>query len=254
MADLLSTTTFVLKHVIETRTLPDVDLIKLLISQTLGYAILAGACITKLPQILFIQQAGSAEGLSKEMFEIETYTLLVSALHGYTRQLPFNTYGESLILAMQNLVILGLVYSYSRTPALRRLAVWGAYVALAVGVVTGNIPNGTVEVFAHTNTGVLIFSRFPQVVKNFTGRSTGTLSGITAAINVLGCVVRIFTTLQAGGGPVMLRNYAVSLIINAMLLLQIIAYRKNTAAQLKAARDKAQAQRKRGSGESRKDK
>ncbi|GLI63895.1 hypothetical protein VaNZ11_007016, partial [Volvox africanus] len=228
MADLFNTTTFVLKHLIETRTLPALDLIKLLISQSLGYAILGGACISKLPQILLIEQAGSAHGLSKEMFEIETYTFLVTALYGYTRQLPFNTYGESLILAMQNLVILGLVYSYTRTPALRRLVVWGAYVALTVGVVTGNITKNTVEVFAHTNTGLVIFSRFPQVVKNFTARSTGTLSGITAAINVLGCVVRIFTTLQAGGGPAMLRSYTVSLIINATLLLQIIAYRKNT--------------------------
>ncbi|GLC34137.1 hypothetical protein PLESTB_000841400 [Pleodorina starrii] len=254
MADLFNTTKVVLKHVLETRSLPEVDLLKLLISQMLGYAILAGACITKLPQILLIRQAGSAEGLSKEMFEIETYTLLISALYGYTRQLPFNTYGESLILAIQNLVIMGLVYGYSRTPVLRRMAVWGAYVALTVGVFTGHIPNDTMETFAGANTAVVMLSRLPQVVKNFSARSTGTLSGITAGINVLGCVVRIFTTLQAGGGPVMLRSYVVSLVINAALLLQIIAYRKNTAAQLQAQRARAEAERKREGGESRKDK
>ncbi|EFJ52704.1 hypothetical protein VOLCADRAFT_102689 [Volvox carteri f. nagariensis] len=252
MADLFNTTKVVLRHVVETRSLPDVDLLKLLISQMLGYAILAGACVTKLPQILLIRQAGSAEGLSKEMFEIETYTLLVSALYGYTRQLSFNTYGESLILATQNLVILGMVYGYSRTPALRRLAVWGAYVALTVGVVTGQLSSDAMEKFAHANTVVVLFSRVPQVVKNFAAGSTGTLSGITTGINVLGCVVRIFTTLHADGGPAMLRSYIVSLVINAILLLQIIAYRKKTAEQLKAAQ--GQKREKLAGAESRKNK
>lgn len=89
------------------------------------------------PQILVIRNAGTAEGLSLEMFEIETYTLLVSALYGFTQLLPFNTYGESLILAVQNAVILAMVYSYSRTPVMRRLAVTGAYVALVAGVMAG---------------------------------------------------------------------------------------------------------------------
>ncbi len=49
-----------------------------------------------------------------------------------------------------------------------------------------------------------------QVFKNFAAKSTGTLSGITAAINVVGCLVRVFTTLQAKAGAAMLRSYLAS--------------------------------------------
>ncbi|PNW70500.1 hypothetical protein CHLRE_17g722500v5 [Chlamydomonas reinhardtii] len=239
MADLLNTTSVVLKHILETKSLPDVDLIKVLISQLLGYAILAGACITKLPQILVIRNAGTAEGLSLEMFEIETYTLLVSALYGFTQLLPFNTYGESLILAVQNAVILAMVYSYSRTPVMRRLAVTGAYVALVAGVMAGHINKQTMNNFAEANTVVVVLSRVPQIFKNVAAGSTGALSSLTTFINVVGCIVRIFTTQQAGGGAAMMRGYVVSLIINATLLIQIILYRKNTAKVLAAQKSKA---------------
>ncbi|KAG2497387.1 hypothetical protein HYH03_004544 [Edaphochlamys debaryana] len=238
MADLFNTTTVVLKHVLETRSLPDAALLKLLISQTLGYAILAGACITKLPQILLILQAASAEGLSVEMFEIETYTLLISALYGYTQQLPFNAYGETLILAAQNLVILAMIYKYSRTPFVRQTAVMCAYAALVAGVLRGSITPAHMHNFAEANTVVVMLSRLPQVFKNFAAGSTGTLSGITAGINVVGCVVRLFTTMQAKGGAAMLRGYIVSLVINGILVVQIFLYRKNTAALLKAQKDK----------------
>ncbi len=71
------------------------------------------------------------------MFEIETYTLLVSALYGFSQALPFNTYGESLILVVQNVLILALVYHFSSTGWLRRTAVMAAYVALVLAVVQG---------------------------------------------------------------------------------------------------------------------
>ncbi|KXZ51950.1 hypothetical protein GPECTOR_11g74 [Gonium pectorale] len=252
MADLLNTTKAVLTHVIETRSLPEVDLIKLLISQVLGYGILAGACITKLPQILLIWQAGTAEGLSTEMFEIETYTLLVAALYGYIRQLPFNTYGESVALALQNLIILALVYGYSRAPMMRRLGVGAVYVALIVQALQGSITVDMITKFAEANNVVVMLARLPQIFRNFKAGHTGTLSGITAAINVAGGAARCFTTVQAGGGAAMLRGYIVGLLLNSTMLLQIILYRKNTAKVLAAQRERADEQRRKAAAESKK--
>lgn len=79
------------------------------------------------------------------MFEIETYTLLVSALYGFSQALPFNTYGESLILVVQTVLILALVYHFSSTGWLRRTAVMAAYVALVLAVVQGALPRKAFE-------------------------------------------------------------------------------------------------------------
>jgi mannose-P-dolichol utilization defect protein 1 len=60
------------------------------------------------------------------------------------------------------------------------------------------------------NNLIMIGARVPQIAKNFSARSTGQLSVITFGANTLGCVARLFTTLQEGGGSAMMRSYALS--------------------------------------------
>jgi hypothetical protein len=60
------------------------------------------------------------------------------------------------------------------------------------------------------NNIILMSSKLPQIFQNFSARSTGQLSVITYAANTLGCVARLFTTAQEGGGAAMFRQYVIS--------------------------------------------
>lgn len=60
------------------------------------------------------------------------------------------------------------------------------------------------------NNIILMGARLPQIAKNFMNKSTGQLSIITYAANTLGCLARLFTTVQEGGGSTMFRSYAIS--------------------------------------------
>jgi mannose-P-dolichol utilization defect protein 1 len=60
------------------------------------------------------------------------------------------------------------------------------------------------------NNLILMGARVPQILQNFQTKSTGQLSIITFAANTLGCVARLFTTMQEGGGSAMMRSYALS--------------------------------------------
>lgn len=60
------------------------------------------------------------------------------------------------------------------------------------------------------NNIILMVARVPQITKNFREKSTGQLSTVTYGVNTVGCVARIFTTMQEGGGPAMLRAYMLS--------------------------------------------
>jgi hypothetical protein len=60
------------------------------------------------------------------------------------------------------------------------------------------------------NNIILMSSKLPQILQNFQARSTGQLSVITYAANTLGCVARLFTTAQEGGGAAMFRQYVIS--------------------------------------------
>jgi mannose-P-dolichol utilization defect protein 1 len=60
------------------------------------------------------------------------------------------------------------------------------------------------------NNIILMSSKLPQILQNLQARSTGQLSVITYAANTLGCVARLFTTAQEGGGAAMFRQYVIS--------------------------------------------
>lgn len=118
--------------------LPSIDLLKMLISkvivichtspaqhqpQALGYAVLTGATIVKVPQILNVVRAGSAEGINAISIELEVLGYFIHFSYGFLLALPFSTYGESLLLLIQTVVLLLLVNNYARAPLWRSAAV-----------------------------------------------------------------------------------------------------------------------------------
>jgi hypothetical protein len=68
------------------------------------------------------------------------------------------------------------------------------------------------------------YARVPQIVANFQAKSTGALSAASTFLQVAGGAVRVFTTIQEGGGVSMLAGYIVGLALNTIMLLQILAY------------------------------
>jgi mannose-P-dolichol utilization defect protein 1 len=87
--------------------------VKLLISKLLGYAIILGAFGIKIPQIIKIQANKSVAGISMSMYLLETVGFLISSSYGYVNQFPFSTYGESLIILIQNYVVVYLMFHYT---------------------------------------------------------------------------------------------------------------------------------------------
>jgi mannose-P-dolichol utilization defect protein 1 len=88
-----------------------------MLSKLLGYLIILGSAIVKVPQIMKILRENSVEGLSLEMFVLEiigylivlfvslyllgSYTICTT--YGYFRQFPFSTYGEVLLIGIQSI-------------------------------------------------------------------------------------------------------------------------------------------------------
>lgn len=81
-------------------------------AQALGLAILAFSFVVKVPQIRALQKSHSAEGLSSISFELEQLGLSVHTAFGFLMNLPFNTFGEALIILVQNTILLTLLYKY----------------------------------------------------------------------------------------------------------------------------------------------
>ena len=63
----------------------------------MGYGILAGSTLVKVPQLLNVVRARSAEGLNPFSFGLETLGLLIATTYGFLMQLPFSAFGEVVV-------------------------------------------------------------------------------------------------------------------------------------------------------------
>ncbi|GAX78466.1 hypothetical protein CEUSTIGMA_g5905.t1 [Chlamydomonas eustigma] len=204
--------------------IPPVETLKQLISSALGYGIMTGACILKVPQIKIILQNQSAAGLSVLSFELECIGLVVHWAYGYVMKLPFNSYGEALIVLTQTLLILGLVYSYGKHSAVRAIGYMTALSGFVAAVLTGDLDKPSVIAAYSVNTFILIAARVPQIWANLKNGGTGQLSFTTCFISTVGCVARVYTTIAAKAGDAMLRQFLIALLLNGTLVAQILVY------------------------------
>ncbi|KAJ1450830.1 hypothetical protein M885DRAFT_531251 [Pelagophyceae sp. CCMP2097] len=198
-----------------------------IISKTLGYAIVLGSTTLKLPQIYAIVAAESAEGLAPSSFYLDVLVFVVSIAYNVKKGYEFSTYGEQVIVLLQNVVLVGLLWRYAR-PSLAHVFCVSALGGAAC-CATAVLPLGMLWVLPTVCISSTIAARLPQIRANAAQRHTGALSGATLKLNALGALARVFTTLQSSADPVVLLGFGMSLLFNVILIAQIRFYRTNTA-------------------------
>jgi mannose-P-dolichol utilization defect protein 1 len=69
-----------------------------------------------------------------------------------------------------------------------------------------------------------LFSKLPQIAQNHRARSTGQLSTFAVVSQIGGCAARLFTTAQEVNDPLVAAGYALALLLNLVLGIQMYAY------------------------------
>lgn len=87
----------------------DVPCVKHCISKALSLGIIVGSGILKVPQIIAILRSGTVKGLSPASFYLETLSYLATIVYNVIHEKPFMTYGEAIIIFIQN-IILGTLF------------------------------------------------------------------------------------------------------------------------------------------------
>ncbi len=77
--------------------LPAKPVFMAMLSKGLGLGIVAGSTMVKIPQVVAVLRAGSAEGLNPLSFELETLALAIAAAYGVLNGLAFSAFGESVV-------------------------------------------------------------------------------------------------------------------------------------------------------------
>lgn len=204
--------------------IPSSAVLSLLFSKALGLAILAFSFVVKVPQIRALQKSHSAEGLSSISFELEQLGLSVHTAFGFLMNLPFNTFGEALIILVQNTILLTLLYKY-KPVSNTRPAIGVALTAIGISACYyGYVSKLYIGLAYEFNSVIFTAARLPQIYSNYKNKSTGQLSNATYIANFGGCIARMFTSYKEGGGISMIRAYALGGILNGTIMSQIFYY------------------------------
>ncbi|PHH71807.1 hypothetical protein CDD80_4975 [Ophiocordyceps camponoti-rufipedis] len=207
----------------------DIDLsasecLKLAVSKGLGVAIVCAASVVKLPQIIKLMRARSADGVSFLSYLLETSALLITLAYNVRNGFPFSTYGESALILAQDVVISVLVLNYGgKAPA---AAVMVAALAAAATLLFSDSPLGPDKLaYLQAAAGLLgVASKLPQIAAIWQQGGTGQLSAFAVFNYLLGSLSRIFTTLQEVDDKLILYGFVSGFILNAILALQMLYY------------------------------
>ncbi|KAK3839927.1 MAG: monosaccharide-P-dolichol utilization protein [Linnemannia gamsii] len=215
-----------------------VPCIKYAISKGLGFGIVAGGAIVKVPQIIKIVQARSAKGISFYAYMLETLACVISLAYNVRRNNPISTYGETFFVTLQNLAILGLMLNYSGKRA-AALIILSSFLFLDGTLVQSALVSMEVLVFLQTATiPINLFSKVPQIIENYKNGSTGQLSAFTIFNYFAGSLARVYTTLTEVDDIVILSGFLLSTLFNCILALQMALYWNSAAAPSKVKSEK----------------
>lgn len=84
---------------------------------------------------------------------------------------------------------------------------------------------------------VMIYARGSQVFETFQVKHTGQLSIVTTAMNLVGALIRIGTTMKETGDMVVLSGYLLSFALNFVMFTQYFLYLSNTKELAKRKKD-----------------
>lgn len=205
--------------------------VNLLISKCLGYSMTLGACFYKLPIILNIFKAGNCEGLSTLSLYLETSAFLASLVYNINRRNPFSTFGDIAAIVVQLFFLIAMLWAMGVDKKNNKLSLshMVGVSLLFAGFVYGITVLLPVEWSSHLmiySIVVSLFSKLPQILKNFKEKDTGVQSVITASNAILGPVVKIYITLVETKDMFILFYSVLSFVLNIIILVQIISYGK----------------------------
>jgi mannose-P-dolichol utilization defect protein 1 len=201
----------------------NVDCLKMIVSKGLGYGILAGSLLLRVPQILKILLSQSGKGISVVSEILMLIAIFGSMSYGFFKEFSIAAYGDTYFLYLQGIIVLLLVLYYDRNFFLIFL------ILPAVGIASyllyaKMIPAQVILTLNALSVFLSVISRLNQAFANFMAKSTGNLSAITLILQFLGCVARIFTSIQETGDTNLIISYIINSVVNGILVLQLFYY------------------------------
>ncbi|KAK7909392.1 hypothetical protein WMY93_014076 [Mugilogobius chulae] len=152
----------------------DVPCLKVVISKGLGIGIILGSVLVKLPQILKLIGASSAEGLSLQSVLLELLAITGTMTYSILNQFPFSAWGEALFLMLQTLTIGFLILHYNQktSKGVLFVLVYAAVLAVLLSPVT---PPALITALQASNMPAIVIEGPSPTIRTAHGAAVGHL-------------------------------------------------------------------------------
>lgn len=214
--------------------------LKLALSRALSVGIILGSVLVKLPQIVKLLMTRSTVGLSFLAYILETMATSINFAYNLRAGNPFTTYGETLFITGQNLLIVVLLGLYRQKP-MELLLLMAMYSVFMSGLLLPNLyplDGVWLNYLQAATIPMAAASRLPQIYKIWCTGHTGQLSAATVFLVALGSLARLYTTVhEVGQDQLLLVGFGMAAALNSVIALQMLWYwRARPAPQRKTKR------------------
>ncbi|CAH8843431.1 unnamed protein product [Trichobilharzia szidati] len=201
----------------------DVLCFKIILSKVLGYGIIVGSSLVKIPQVLKVAKSKNAYGLSILSILLELISFTSVSVYSLANGFPFSSYGEGIFLGIQNflLAVMAITWTHSRLKAVVFSCIYMAGLAV---LLSPALPMSTLVLFHTANLPIMLSSKIAQIWTNWCNGSTGQLSAITLCLFALGSTARVFTSIQETGDRLLVVSCILATVCNYILVGQLFYY------------------------------
>ncbi|XP_054741921.1 mannose-P-dolichol utilization defect 1 protein homolog [Anastrepha obliqua] len=196
---------------------------KSLLSKCLGYGIIAGSILVKVPQVLKLLNNKSGEGINLISVLLDLIGITSHMSYNYVKGYPFSAWGDSTFLALQTAVIAALVLYYGGSKALSLIFCF-TYALIVYLLNCGFTPINVLLVAQAFNIPISLLAKLSQAWTNYKNASTGQLSAATVFLLFAGSLARIFTSAQETGDFMMIATFCASTFANGVIASQMLYY------------------------------
>ncbi|XP_076764583.1 solute carrier family 66 member 3 [Xylocopa sonorina] len=191
-----------------------------------------GMCfILKIPQILHLLSAKSADQISLVgiLLELISYTIMTS--YNYTNGYSILSYLEYPIILLQEYVLIFLVLKYLNK--LHRFSILGLilYCTISISFAMQLIPKVVLTILAPLCTPISVSSKVIQLLAIFRAKNAESVSPVTWFISAFTNLTRVFTIWMDSADILLLGNFIISTMLSFSIMCCAIYYRWNRVKQ-----------------------
>ncbi|KAJ8737909.1 hypothetical protein PYW08_000504 [Mythimna loreyi] len=197
------------------------------IANALSTVTILSCLFLKVPQIIYIREKQSAEGIFIQAMLMEVFGFSIMTLYNYTNSYSIMTYMEYPIILLQVYVMFYYVLKYKKLLACSMVPIITIlYTCTALAFVVGALPKTILSYLVPLCTPLSGFAKVTYIYGIVSEENADAISLTTWVISVATNLARIFTIYVDSGDKKLMLNFLISTILSSAVLGTALYYKK----------------------------